>query len=124
MDRAEDFSKVSSIRGSVCVDIILAGFTFAESSYHHQVGHVMQNTQEPRDVSDIVLGPVIARLDKRTRKVEPVKRASPSKRNPVTKATTKAASSAGSIPIAAASAGTSVAQDLIYAFKTPMTILN
>ena len=106
----------------VCADIMLAGFLFAEARYHHQVGRVMQNTQDARDLSDISMGPVIARLVRWASTVKSVKRASPVKRKPAAEAAKATAAAAGATPLwdAAASADASVARDLNPAFNTPL----
>ena len=106
----------------VCADVMLAGFSYAEARYHHQVARVMQNTQEDRDTSNINVGPVIACLDKWARSVKPIKRASPSKRKTVVKAAAKAAPASTKTPLwdAAAAVEVTVAKNLHSAFQTPI----
>ena len=103
----------------VCADVMLAGFAAAEERYHHQVGRVMQNSQEARDRSHVTVSPVLQRLDKWAKTVKPVRRASPVKRRqPARKVKTAAAAAAADAPLwnAAASPPASVAKDLKPSF--------
>ena len=63
----------------VCADIMVAGFRYAEARYDHQIGRVMQDTQEPRNEEDISVGPVLSQLAAWAKSVAPIKRASPVK---------------------------------------------
>ena len=103
----------------VCADIMLAGFTFAEERYHHQVGRVMQNSQEARNLEPVSVGPVIGRLEQWAKSVKKAKRPSPVKRKAAVKAAAKIAASASETPLwdEAASAPSAVAKNLTFTPK-------
>ena len=98
----------------VAADIIVAGFKAAESRYDHQVGRVMQNSMEAKNVKDLSVGPVIERLDKWAKTVKKQKRASPVKRKPAVKQ-----EPATPMWNAAAEAPAGVTANLNDAFQTP-----
>lgn len=103
----------------VCADVMLAGFEASEQRHHHEVGRVMQNSQEARDRSHVAVSPVLMRLDKLAKTVKSVRRASPVKRRqPARKAKAATAAAAAGTPLssAAASPPASVAKDLKSSF--------
>ena len=101
----------------VCADIMLAGFQLAGARYDHQVGRVMQNSQEERIESAVQVGPAIERLDKWAKTVVQVKRVSPVKRKGTVRKTK--ATSATPLWDAAATSAADVARDLNTDFSTP-----
>ena len=101
----------------VAADIMMAGFSAAESRYVHQVGRIMQNSQEAKDRTDVKVGPVIERLDKWAKTVSEFKRVSPTKRKHIAKKDT--AAPATPLWNAASSAPAGVAKNLNADFNTP-----
>ena len=101
----------------VSADIMMAGFAAAESRYVHQVGRIMQNSQESKDTTALGVGPVIERLDKWAKTVQEFKRVSPTKRKHVAKRDT--AAPATPLWNAASAAPEGVAKNLNADFSTP-----
>lgn len=107
----------------VCADIMQTGFRYPEKRYEHQVGRVMQDTQEDsRDESDISVGPGSNRTSGQVGAVGQSNQEGATREAKASgKSSQGAASATTTSPMwdAAANAGAAVTKNLSSVFKTP-----